>query len=93
VGVLEEDRVEVIRVADGKVVGGFSSGELWHYRSRRGTDEEPLFVPDRGRAVFSADGKRVLLTKGGVTSGIELGLWDIATGKRLNTFHVTPSTM
>jgi hypothetical protein len=80
--------VDVIRIEDGKIVGGFSSGELWHRRSPRGTEKEPLFNAWPGRAVFSSDGKRVLLTRG--EHAIEMGLWDVATGKRLQTFRTPP---
>jgi hypothetical protein len=85
-----QDRVDVIRIDDGKIVGGFSSGGLWHRRSPRGTEKEPLFNAWPGRTVFSADGGLVLLTRG--EHATEMGLWDVATGERLQTFREQPST-
>ena len=88
--------MDVIRVEDGKVGGGFSTEGLWceyetqQIRTPEGIRTRKVLYHTCGLAEFSADGKRVLLTKGGVNASIQMGLWDVATGKRLQTFRMPP---
>jgi WD40 repeat protein len=82
-----DGRIEVLRIEDAKVLNKFSSLGLFHQHPSWDR-EAKLWEQVPGLAVFSPDGKTVLLTKSRGERGryhITLGLWDVASGKHLRT--------
>ena len=82
----EEERLDVIRLSDGKVLREFSSDGLWYHRL---SPTDPTFETLSARpeiAAFTPDGKTVMLT--GVRGWeAELGFFDLTTGKRTRTIQ------
>lgn len=76
----------MIQVEDGKVIRSFSSEGVWYrlHNAWRDSADKSL-KPEPGQLAFTADGRSVLLT-GGVAK-TEIGIWDLATGKRTHTFR------
>jgi WD40 repeat protein len=89
----ENEKLEILRVEDGKVLQTFSSGGLFYNWRRPWAPEDKLMCPRPGLVVFSPDTKSVLLTGSNGTAGeywATLGVWDLETGKRLQTLTNKP---
>jgi hypothetical protein len=84
-GEREDDRVDVLRLADGKVLRSFSSEGLFYRPVPWGNGENKHLYSQPGWVMFTPDGKTALLSGSGDRT--ELGFWDVETGKHIRTIR------
>jgi WD40 repeat protein len=83
----QEDKLEVLRVSDGKILHRVSSQGLFHYRYPTTHPEDSWWVTKSGLVVFHPDNKTVLLSSGDAFT-TKLGYWDLTTGKHIRTVRL-----
>jgi WD40 repeat protein len=88
-GLREEERLDMIRLSDGKILREFSSNGLWYQRHRPGDPAYTLLEPRAGIVAFTPDGKTVMLT-GTAGAQVELGFFDLETGKCTHKIRYDP---
>jgi WD40 repeat protein len=82
----KEDRIDVLDTEDGKLLRSFSSEGVWYRQENLWRNpNDTTWTPTPGQLVFSPDGRSVLLIGG--EDKIEMGVWDMTTGRRLRTFR------
>jgi hypothetical protein len=89
----EKERVDIIRLSDGKILRSFSTYGLWFHPYRPEYEKSNLLYPRAGLVTFTPDGKTVMLVGTPFNVAIthaEFGFFDMETGKNIRIIGYDP---